>query len=785
MHLQMLLLRSAVNFRTRLQVLNIKHISLSLAALFLALVIQSPPAGASGVTMKVWPGLSGLYKMEQAVQLKVEINNSGRPIKASLVVDREEIPGMPKNEYWINYSRDLEVKSGKNNVLLVVPGELLGNPSEVRLVSGGVVLARVPIQGTNVGGGLIGLVLSEKAYRSDLFTWLDKRFGNQFTVKYIKPEELPDSALLLQGADLVVVDPEAVAALSEKQCKAVEEWTRLGGTLLLSGGAGAEKGGKFDGISPVETRGSTRVSGALGGLRPGGEYLHAAAGRVVSGRVLASGAGIPLLARRTLGRGDVVYSAVAIDELKENNDKVWAALDQPGDSSGVFAPGKVVREKYIMRDVLANASSYLPQLKLPPVPLMMLLWVIYLGIAGPGLYLVLRRYDRRDLAWVLVPGVALITAGGFYLFSPVNRLQGYLSQTLATVDVLGPGLAEVRAAGTVVMPRGGDLLLQGSPDMFVEPMRTYSGVGPKGVEVVNSHQGDRIRFNSVEYGSMRQVTAYGLWRQSGRLDGKVHFRANHIQGAITNNTNMDLRDCKLLAGGHLIELGGIKKGQTRVLDEALDKWQIVDDPNMMLKQMNPRENQSTQVRERRLMGEMVNREYWQPEGILFMGWGDNSPELFKVLEPGGQGKNYGLLLVRQNIEIQYPNGEFSLPAGIIRPSVNQISGGMQKRPDGLVLHDGKAVLKYDLKDILGERKFTVNRISFPGSNRGNTYSLEIYDLTRKKWVELNQVEPVLKGAAISRYLAPDGSIQVRITGSYRGGPASAFRGIEVEGVVEN
>lgn len=760
---------------------------LALAVALLPALPAQPawPAGMAGVTVKVWPGLAGLYKMDQTVQLKIEITNSGSPFEARLVVDREKIPGQPDQVNRIIYSRAMHIQAGKSVTTMLAPGEVLGAPAEVRLESAGVVLTRTPIQGFNVSGGLIGIVLSEKAYRSDLFSWLDKRLGNQFNAKYIDPRELPDSALLLQLADLLVVDRETVADLTEKQVQAIREWTGLGGTLLLSGGAGAENGGKFSAISPVLVQGSARVSGSLGGLRSGTGALNAASGKLVAGLVVASDAGVPVLARRSLDRGEVVYSAVNIEELTGNNEKLWLALDEPVDT-GVFSQ-RNSKDRYMLRDVLAEASSYLPQLKLPPVPLMMAVWVLYLAVAGPGIYLLLKRFDRRDLTWLLVPALALTTAGGFYLFSPVNRVQGYLGQTLTAVDILSRDLAEVRSATTIVMPRGGDLMLQGTADMMVEPVNYFGdGSRQKGTEVINTDRGSDVKFKGVEYGSMRQVASYGLWRKAGHLEGAVYFRKGSILGNVTNRTGMDLRDCKLLAGGHLLELGNIADGQTRNINEELDKWQLMGGPEAV---MGGRENsgQDNNIREKRLLSQMINQDNRRVGGILFIGWADSSPELFIVTEPGGAGRNYGLLLLRQTVTVDYPAGEFTLPAGFISPRVGKAEGGLEKRPDGIIIHDGKAVLTYDLADVMKGRKYTVNRIAFPSAAGGGVSIIELYDRTSQSWVELKGGQKEILAPELTKFLSPDGSFQIRVTGRYRGEAsikAGAFRGIEVEGVVE-
>ena len=172
----------------------------------------------------------------------------------------------------------------------------------------------------------MALVIDEKTYRSYFFNWLDKALNNQLQIKYISPQELPENVLLLQGVDLLVVGPESMATLSAQQCKAITEWTRLGGNLLLSQGAGAAPEGAFHVITPVEVTGSTTVNGSMGGLREAQGSLPAVTGRVLQGQVLVSDNGVPLLVKGEAGKGQVLYSSVPLEALNGGNDKVWQTL---------------------------------------------------------------------------------------------------------------------------------------------------------------------------------------------------------------------------------------------------------------------------------------------------------------------------------------------------------------------------------------------------------------------------------------------------------------------------
>ncbi len=79
-----------------------------------------------------------------------------------------------------------------------------------------------------------------------------------------------------------------------------------------------------------------------------------------------------------------------------------------------LAWGQGVRDGY----AAAQAVSAFPGLQLPSVGQLMLFLFIYALVIGPVNYLVLRRLNRRELAWVTIPALVL-------LFSAITYLTGF------------------------------------------------------------------------------------------------------------------------------------------------------------------------------------------------------------------------------------------------------------------------------------------------------------------------------------------------------------------------
>lgn len=760
---------------------------MSLLVVALLFLQGAGAAMAADVEIKVRPGIAGLYRMDQPVQLQASINNlTSEEFAGTLVVQQRPGPGNPQERFRVPaYKVKVVVKPGSNEGINIrVPGELLEGSAgsvEATLLREGKEVAKSSVEGTNVGGGLVCFVLSEKASRSDLFTWMSKNMGNQFIVKYIDITELPADPLSLGVADYLVVAPENLAALGQKQVVAVKDWVRLGGTLLLSGGAGSGEGGVFSDISPVLSGSPLTVRGSLGGLREGGGYIAALMGRAGEGTVTAEENGVPLMAERNLGRGQVLYSAFSIEELAGDNSKVWRAMGLAPMAGGAIDK-KRMENRYMIRDMLLNSGSYLPMLKIPSTPLLYVLWVLYLLLVGPLIYLVLKRTDKRDWMWGAVPLVAVVAALGFYLLSPANRLQGYLVQTATAIDILEPGLAEVYTSSTVVMPRGGDLEVEGPRGMLVEPMR-YSNTPGRGIEVNFDGPITRVSYPGVEFGSLRQVSAYGLLWGSGGIEGSLEFSAGEVKGILVNKTALDLKDCKLLLGWHMIELGDLKAGSSQNINESLDKWQIISDPEKMIRESYAQgqdgQAQSPMVREMTSRNLMAG----QPGSLYFLGWSQAAPpDLFSILKPSTGGQESALTLVRQRMDITFPQGKFKLPAGFVQGQV--IEGATEVVPGGIMVHSENVVVAYDIKSVLGDKKFKINSIEIAP---GRDLEIRVKQANSDEWVSLDGGDYMLTGDKLGQFLTSRGTITLnlskKITSSEKYLPPSPYQGIAVEGEV--
>jgi hypothetical protein len=212
-----------------------------------------------------------------------------------------------------------------------------------------------------------------------------------------------------------------------------------------------------------------------------------------------------------------------------------------------------------------SAVAALPNLQLPNPLLICGFLGLYLVAVGPLNYLVLRQLKRRELAWVTIPVIVL----GFSL---VAYIAGYgLAGNQPTLHQLSivqawPDAAQARVDQVVGIfsPRRTSYDMEFAPGQLVRPLPGY---GLPGTAALRVEQGERTRLFGVrtEIASVQTFVAQGFVpapRMGSSLRMELIAGSARLLGAVTNDSNLALRDAVLLAPGGVLRLGDFRPGAT-------------------------------------------------------------------------------------------------------------------------------------------------------------------------------------------------------------------------------
>ncbi|MDQ3880670.1 MAG: hypothetical protein M3295_06335, partial [Chloroflexota bacterium] len=660
-------------------------------------------AAADPVTVTAAPRMAGHFQPGGWLAVDVSLVNSGPPVDGYVTAQSETGP----------VSRFVELPSGaRKTVPLYVRPQPFARQVRVRLVgTGGRELAQttVEVRALETTGGHVAIVGDDSgALRSQLAG--PDALGASRLIQ-LTAADVPDRPEPLTGVDAVVWAGDS-GSLTDPQRRAIERWIANGGELVVVGGADVEsRAAAFQELLPVETTellDDARVA-ELAEWAGGAAFADDVTATVSTGELHGSAdvlvplegddeAAGPIVSSLTVGAGRVILIGVDLstDTFRgwEGAAQLWARLIPDTSALAAFFGVPPVEQQAFS---FVGALGSIAALSVPPAELLLLVVVAYILVIGPISYVVLRRIDRRELAWVTAPvlvvvfsacsyGIGSATKGGDIIVNEIAVVRAATSGTAATVEAYAGVFSPTRASYDLRV--GGDALIAalGTGNQF-DP-QTGAPITPTAAV----EQGDPAWLRDLE------VNVFGL--QAVRADVIVpyrpslavswHYSETGIEGGVTNDGDVALEDVAIISGNAEL-VGTLAAGASETFSLASPRG-FQDEPASQqiygFEDFNTAANMEERLR-RQVIDGLVGQGFapflamqaapvssGAPSGPMVIGWHEGtSPVSFEV-----EGKT--VERHTQVIEVisgrpDYQPGPIELPPGALTTSV--------------VAHDGDAV----------------------------------------------------------------------------------------------
>ena len=533
----------------------------------------TPPAG---LTMEATVLLGGHVRVGSWMAIDVHLKNDGPAIGGEL-----RMAGGTQGRTRFGTAVDVPTQSDKTYRMYAQPPGF-GRELEISLVDGDTTVATTKAAFTLHDGAqmVVGIVAERPG---DIIADLDLLPN----VNNVKPltlglsvADLPDRVEAWGALDRLIWQDTDSSSLDAHQAAALRGWVAGGGRLVIVGGTSGPSSLSafpdtllpYHPTSTVDVAPSSLVS-LLGDTPSATADVPALAGLLVEGRAMARVGEQVVAAERPYGSG--LVTIVGFDPtatwLKGTSlaEGLWRRVI-PTRSSG----GPVVGDD----SQIVQAASQLPSLALPPVGGLVALLGGYILLIGPVNYLVLRRLDKREWAWVTMPALIVAFAVGAYVFGTLLRGSDLIINEVAIVRG-APGATEglAQAYLGVFSPTRGtyQLRVPGGALLSSPTSGDFFGSNGQTTAALDVLQGDpsRVRDLGVGFGSLRTIraetaVAVPLVRAELRLeDGR-------LRGTVTNASNETLLAPAVVLGGTVARLQDLAPGGTGSVDAAIQPAQM-------------------------------------------------------------------------------------------------------------------------------------------------------------------------------------------------------------------
>ena len=527
-------------------------------------------AAADGPTLEARVLLEGHARIGSWLAIEVRLTNEGVPITGEL-----RLQGGAQGGTRFSVPVDLPSPSDKTYLLYAQPPSF-GQQLEVILVGPNdqvVTRQKVAFTVHDATQLTVGVVAAQA---QGIVAGIQLPAGQNFNgglnlapvIIPLDPSDLPERIEAWSALDRLVWQDVDTNTLTTRQIAALRGWLALGGRLVIVGGTAGPGvlSGFPDEILPY--RPSTTIDVApesltalLGQLPESATDVQALAGELTRGRTLASSGDRAVAAEAGYGNGSVTVLGIdpTVGWIAESKATVplWRTLIPPR-SSGLMGTGDDSQ--------IVGAVSELPALALPPTGGLLILLLGYIGLIGPINYLVLRRLDRREWAWLTMPALIAIFAVGAYGYGSALRgsdvivnevaiVRGAPDATEGSAQVYLGVFSPTRGTYQLTLPGGALLSAPTAGDFF-------AGQGAQ-LDVV---QGDtaRVRNLAVGFGSLRTVRAESAV-EVPKIHADLQLVDGVIEGKIRNDSAMVLESPAVVLGGSVVVLADIPPGKEGVV----------------------------------------------------------------------------------------------------------------------------------------------------------------------------------------------------------------------------
>lgn len=757
--------------------------SLALLIVLLGLSVFLPTAQAqdkSPIRLRARAGFDGYCKEDRWIPVLVTVENSGSDAQVGV---QAAYPNRWNGE--TAFGLDLPLPSGarKEFFLYVYPQSYLQKLT-VSVIENGRTLVKQELKITCLGDtnllvGLLSETPSNYARLRDL-----KPLDGTVRVVQLRPADLPDQPQGWQALDALLIADVDTGQLTAAQRAALGAWLADGGKLLVAGGANwqAAAAGLMDflPIAPDSTRRVETLSGLQTYFRTQAPLQEGAILSVgtlhPNAQVLVEQEGIPLLARRVIGFGEI-YTLAADPGLAPL--KNWDGMETVyGHLLGAQIPRPRWADWDWNQSAINNALGTLPKLSLPSLLLVCGWMLFYLAVIGPVNFLVLNRLKRLEWAWLTTPALVVLFSAFAYFSGFVYRGSHPILNRLMVIQGWDTApLARARAVVGIYSPNRTRYDLESdSPFRFLpqssEDANLQSGSNWLAIEQGDSQLLPGVR---VEIGGMKSVGLEGslpALEIAHDLTVTVSSRLPQLQGQIKNLSKYTLQDVILVTPGSVTNLNDLKPGESRSISLPLQVGQNnsglyqIDLTDLPFNSNMPTEtgNESIQRRKHLLRAVAQPQEYYAiPSnwGIYLMGWVETP-----VLPTHIQNTNAANVDTNLFIQMLTPAFRFEGDSWLLNPALlawESSQSGATPYSNGYTLSSEGCALRFRPAVPLQFSTVETLTVTLNGSSRPDKTTLELWDYEIAQW---SQVEFTNWGeisvSEPERFVGPGGEVRLKL-----------------------
>ena len=535
-------------------------------ALLATAMMVAPARAASSVELQARALMGGRYEVGGWAAVAVTLVNDGEPTEGNLTAETE----------GGSVQRFVEMPAGARKVvMLYVQPEAFQRRITVRYQEpNGLVEAEVEIRVLEQSGSQLAIVGDGAGtLRPQLAGALDETSPEPIT---IGPADLPERPEPLEGISAIVWAADS-SSLTEAQRRSLERWISGGGELIVLGGADWQaRTASFADVLPIRSLAAidavpqAALAAWAGSATPAVAEDTVSSGPLVEDArsLIAAEDGTILLSMRAVGGGRTILigTDLATEAYRgwEGSPRIWSRV-VPASASfeQFFGGGMPIKEE--TQNAMTQALSNLPSLEVPPAELLLGVIVAYILLIGPISYVVLRRMDRREMAWITAPLLVIVfTASSFGIGNALKGSDVVTNQISLIHTSTAGSAATVESYAGIFSPQRAVYDLRVEADALMAALRPpdFGGGQPRSAPVtVEQGNPAHLRDLAISVFGFEGVRADAIVDYEPSLTVSWRRDDGDLVGTVTNTGSTALADVAFIGTSVGEKVGDLAPGQ--------------------------------------------------------------------------------------------------------------------------------------------------------------------------------------------------------------------------------
>ncbi|VYU30196.1 hypothetical protein [Clostridium tertium] len=673
--------------------------------------------------VRISSGIEGKFRALKYIPITVEFTSNEKDFKGEVEI---RVTGDGTGSYDA-YSKEVSTTQGEANKV-VIPIKMSEGSSKisVNFVENGKVFYEkkglVSSGRVSEANLLLGVLTDDQTGLSYIgSTSFELNPDQKGGIEKVKLYEniIAENNLNIDGLDVIIINNYNMANLKDEHYTTLNSWINRGGLLII--GAGANEGKTINNINKdflnIKSSGVKEQN-----IKVVDDNLNLITSSLSAneGKVKAGSKENPLAYSFSRGRGEIIVSAfdLGIEPLISSKDasKFLSTLlvSKISELHNKNYFGGFYQNTYRIQEI----SSNIPINNIVGTTPLLVVLAIYAIVIGIALYIILKKLNKRDLTWIMVPTISIVFAVVIYFMGSSTRVNDIVlnQNSIIKVDKNGKGTAKgylgigTKYKDDVKIEKPEDLTM----NYLINDNHYYGGPEEKisnklRVKTTYSGNNSYFTFEDSDALDMKSFEIIGKEQVLPTIESSFNINEGNLVGKVKNTLGYDIEKLLLVTGTSVWDLGNIEKDEEKdISSKAIASSYGLQSYSDTLSQKyydarwNDKDNLKSKdykniLRNATMIG-VAAEELASDKDVKLIAI-TNIPMDYSVNFEGKSISKFDTTVIIQDAEIDFKDkdGNYNFPEGYFNPELEGTSTNVGvDEYNGYIYGNGEIVFRFDI-----------------------------------------------------------------------------------------